>query len=656
MTTVRLEDFFDRLGTSNPFTDNRSSGPAVPEVDVTLIHQSAFQRLIGLAEEASQERRGLGAVLWGEAGIGKSHLLARLSGWAAREHSACFAYLHNLQASPANLPRSLLRTVVSILTAGQVRWLTRTPLWRLLFQALKRFLQADPNQTYRWPEIEAGWTQLVDRLALLSARRAVPVDRTVFDVFFRFFKGAVAEHRGLEVTEAPLALRWLGGDTLDAPEARRLGLRLARHEDATALADNQQIKQVLVSLTQLAALSGQPFLLCFDQVDNLDPEQAGALSRFLEALLDSSDSLLVVTAGIQATLLHWRETKVIQDSAWDRLAQFEVALHRIGPEAGRQLLTARLRRFLQPFLDLEPIRVRAEDDPLFPLGRVWAAEFFRDRVEVRPRDVLNAGREAWRRLQEEIRGTGGPAWLETWKPQRPGADVPTSPVGQEELRLTIDRKVARVVAELESQRHQEPATLPADAGNLSGLVFQLLEQWRQVDPTLARWTLQRPETSRAAQQSPYHFLIGQDGTVPGSDRRLGVRFLITGSANTTVTELRRLVRDPEPPDRVLIVTDERQPPPRAARGKAYLQELIERGGHHFQERMLTFGEYAHLDALQAVVGLARSGDLEVEWPLGQTRRVTDKEVMEAHHRAGRYQQAAVLRDLLLQPEAVAAVG
>src|SRR5205807_6497346 len=113
--------------------------------------------------------------------------------------------------------------------------------------------------------------------------------------------------------------------------------------------DNQQVKQVLVALTRLAAGQGRPFLLAFDQVDNLDADQVAALARFLEALIDSSPNLLAVTAGIQASLLRWREDLVIQDSAWDRLAQFEVRLHRLTAAEAAEVVRLRIRRFLDPF-------------------------------------------------------------------------------------------------------------------------------------------------------------------------------------------------------------------------------------------------------------------------------------------------------------------
>src|SRR5438876_10407903 len=140
MPSNSLDDFFAQVAAVNPFTVNRVTDPAPTAVDVADIHHAAFDRLTALAREAHQLRRGLGAVLWGEAGIGKSHLLARLARWAEQDKQACFVYLHNLQASPTNLPRSLLKLVVSTLTEGRARHFRETLLYRLVRSAVKTAL------------------------------------------------------------------------------------------------------------------------------------------------------------------------------------------------------------------------------------------------------------------------------------------------------------------------------------------------------------------------------------------------------------------------------------------------------------------------------------------------------------------------------------
>jgi hypothetical protein len=642
-----LQAFFDRVLSVNPFTDNRVNGPAPNAVDVDAIHQAEFERLTALAREARDQGRGIGAVLWGEAGIGKSHLLARLARWAERDGQACFVYLHNLQASPANLPRSLLKAVVSTLIQGQSGNLNRTPLFKLMYAAVREAVHHDTSRVHPWSAVERAFGRLIDGLSAHEPTRATLVDRQAYHVLFRFFQAACRTEETRNDALAALAVRWLSGDYLDAAEARLLGLPPGpRRDDPVALADNQQIKQVLVALSQLAVYRRQPFLLCLDQVDNLDEDQVAALARFLEALIDSAANLLAVTAGVQATLVGYHQRGVIQASAWDRLAQFDVRLQRIGTAGARQILSARLRHFLEPFRHLEAVQQQAQHDPLFPLGEAWAQAAFQDRIELRPRSVLNEARAGWQQEQEAQRAGGGPTWLAEWgRPSGRAANGPAPPEpGVKQIEEVIDRKVEQKLAEHRALRQAEPHTLPADGDNLSGLVQALLEQCQRVGPLHGRLEVERLPHPRYGPRPAFDLLVRHRSGEGNQETRVGLLFLTTASGQSATACLRRLLEDDRPLEYVLLITDQRQPMPLGNKGEEYLAEL--RRGGRFRHVELSFADYAGLDALQAVVGLARSGDLEVEEAPGKTRRLSEREVMESHQRRERYLRAAVLRDLL----------
>jgi hypothetical protein len=640
-----LGAFFARVAEANPFTDNRVNGPSETDVDVDQVHQAAFDRLVDLAREAWQEARGLGAVLWGEAGVGKSHVLSRLARWAKQDRHAVFVYLHNLQASPENLPRSVLKAVVSILTEGRVRHFHPTPLYRILnatvAHALERYQPGPPS----WPRAEAAYSQLLDDLSAAPSRASL-VDRTVYDVLFHLFRSEYEMRAGREDGQAARwAVRWLSGDALDPAEARALGLtRIDGAERPVALTDSQQVKQVLVALTQLAWFRKQPFVLAFDQVDNLETGQFAALARFVEALIDSSPNLLVVTSGVQATLIDWLGAKVIQSSAWDRVAQFEVRLQRVTPAEAGHILSARLDRFFAPFRTLDDVAARRHQDPLFPLGTSWLEAVLRDKIEVRPRDALNWAREAWRREQETLRQDGGLAWLANWAPAPAAADRPSQPLTDEQVAPVIDARVEQKLAEHRTARLKHPETLPPDAANVAGLVQALLAEYAPDGSRLL--VVQQPHPSRRGRKRTYNLVVRRRGNPGAEDARAGLLFLVTPSAQSTTRALGRLLEDPNPPARVLLVTDERQPLHLAEKGEQDHRELLDRGPERFRHLVLPFARYAELDALRATVGEARSGDLEIELPGGKCRQVTEAEVVACHHRRGRYGGAAVVADVL----------
>ena len=642
MTT--LEHFADRLLNENPFLVNRVLQPSTADADAEAVHQAEFRRLVELAELARRQSLGVGAVLWGEAGVGKSHLLARLARWAEDDHRACFVYFHNLQARADTLPRYVVNCAVSTLTGGRTGGFQQTTLFWLVNAALKAALDRHEEPRPTWKQAAVAYERLVHHLIEHDPSRAALIDRTVYWVLFRFFRSAYTAYRtGVDDGVARLAALWLAGESLDASDARRLGLTPAG--DDTALRDEQHLKQVLIALAQMALSFGRPLLFCFDQVDNLEADQVAALSRFVQALLDTSPNLLVVTSGVQPALVRFHEDKVIQDSAWDRLAQFEISLQRISPQEASQIVRARLEPFLQPFQELEPARSRVARDPLFPLGAAWFAEFLQTKPAVRPRDVITWAREGWRREQDALRRQGVLAWLNGWGSRRP-EPAPVVEVSEPDLEQLIDQKVDQKIAEHQAQREAAPQTLPPDAGNLAGLLNTLLQQCLTSEQPYALRSVQQFLPAANAPRPTYDLMVRQWDAV-GQEHRAGVVFAVTTHANAVAVLLRRLVFDPEPPERVRLIVDARRPLRLGSQGRHYLEQLRRRGPSAFRKVVLSFRQYAYLDALEAVVRMARSGDLEVEARPGQARPVTEKEVIASHHRRRRYLQFPTLRELLL---------
>src|SRR5262245_6137167 len=168
-TPATLEGLASAVQARNPFTDNRVNGPSPDDVDVVDLHRAGFERLTGLAAEALAARRGLGAVVWGDAGIGKSHLLSRLARWARTDHHAYLVYLHNLQASPGNLPRAVVRSVMTTLNPRKGRSYLGSPLHALLRRVLRE----------RMPAGKQSWGEM--QKALANVLMSGPADAAMND-------------------------------------------------------------------------------------------------------------------------------------------------------------------------------------------------------------------------------------------------------------------------------------------------------------------------------------------------------------------------------------------------------------------------------------------------------------------------------------------
>lgn len=646
-----LQAFFDRLRHANPFALNRVVPSTADGEDADSVHQKEFDRLLGLARQAHEQSTGVGVVLWGEAGIGKSHLLARLGKWArTRPERAVLVSLANLQAGPEQLPRSLLRAVVSVLTRGRGRGFCDTPLFRLANATVRHALAGRDPGPHTWPAARRAFERLADRLGEPAPGQAAVVDRRIYHALFGFFRGAYPTAGATDDGTARLAVRWLEGDPLDADEADALATAAGVPRAAMApVADDEDVKKVLAALAQSAAFRGRPFVLAFDQVDNLEPEQAGALARFLHALLDAAGNLLVVTAGMRETLIRWQAAAVIQRSAWDRIGQYEIELLRVRLPEARRILEVRLQAWQRRWAELPEVRRQVRADGLFPLGHAWADQALGGKIDFRPRDVINWAREGWYAQQERLGRLGGPAWLATW-PGEGRLVYPPAPTAEQVERL-VDDKIDAKLAEHKGDRQREPAGLPPDGDNLVGLLHHLL---RHCVAATSVVDVRGPEAPRRGSTPPYDLELRQRPAPDGAEVRTGLRCLVAGHRTARAAALRALLQDRRPPERVVLVTDERRPLDLGAKGREYLDHLHADFGGRFIHVELSFGEYAELEALRAVVGLARSGDLEVELPGGSGRRIEEGEVIDSYRRRQVLLRYPLLRLLLTGEEGEAA--
>jgi hypothetical protein len=574
MPVATLDSFFEHVLYSNPFAVNRVALYTPAREDAPQVHHKQFTQLVELANKAHEQQLGYGAMLWGEAGIGKSHLLARLGNWAGSDHRhALFVYITNLQAEPEQLPRSLLRCVVSILTRGRTGHFSRTPLYRMLNATIRHALQDDGTRSYSWAAAEAAYEELVDHLCDRGPGHAAVVDRRTYRVLFEFFRASYVGRDQPDDALGSLAVRWLGGEFLDPDEARKLSIPLgSRGQEPVGLTDDEEIKKALVTLAQMAFYNQRPLLLCFDQVDNLEPEQFSALARFLHALLDSAGNLLVITCGVRATMTTW-QTGVVQDSTWDRLAQQKVELQRISVIEAKEIVQARLQPFQEPFLAVDEIKQRIEKDYLFPLGQGWSGEFLGNKVDLRPRDVINWANEGWRRRQAAIKERGGQAWLQSWDGTMPPGVQPAEP-SEDEIQQQIDNKVTLKLQEHTHQRRLEPHTLPADGDNLAGLLHAVLQRCLPTLPALTQpgspsqqvLRVERQVRPRYGQRPPYDLIL-HERNADGKETKTGLLCLVVANRTSMAAFLKRLAQDAQPPDRIFLITD-RAPSPEPGKYRA----------------------------------------------------------------------------------------
>jgi hypothetical protein len=119
--------------------------------------------------------------------------------------------------------------------------------------------------------------------------------------------------------------------------------------------------------------------------------------------------------------------------------------------------------------------------------------------------------------------------------------------------------------------------------------------------------VQRITPSPRGPQPTYDLLLHQRSRPGAAETRTGLRVLVTADARGAASTLRRLVKDPAPPERVVLLTEERQALPLGERGRSLLDRLRARGRGRFCQVEVSAQEFAALLAVPAAGDPATMG-------------------------------------------------
>ncbi len=642
------ERFVDSILASNPFQRVRITDPKHIEFDVPSIHAQAYARIIRAADQSlSVAREALkwperspqlvpesGLLLLGDAGVGKSHLLARV-GRTFQQAGDGFVYLHNIHVRPNDLPRYVLKCFVNSLAFDRRDNFHHTPLYKLVDFAIRNAAQVTgiPQVT------KANLSQ-----AIVEFARYLQGDETVFRVIFHFYYHsrrqleAEGDQARTHAESAAIAARWLKGDLVESQHANRIGILAKRSEELLELADHQ-INDAIVTIARLAAVSNRRCVLCFDQCENISPESLTKLAQFVQGLVDhpTPTNLVSIVAGVRAELLASLDQQVISTAAAARLnAAQPIELRFLTRDEAKTLIHDRVHEFFERIPDL-PAAAKPffRNDSLFPLGEAWLAETMGTSVEFRPRDLMVQANDRWHQNQQAILQKGAASWLKDWPRLVDSLAEDSRVIISPE---SMDSEILAKVEEAKNRQLLQPGLLPPDGGNLQGILTELLNYCRD---SAHGYSLQSVAPGKHADE-----LVVME-QAQGKTVCNRIKIVVTGSSISAASRLRQLINAPSN-ERRILVTDQRCELALGAAGNSYYQQL-QSLNDDFRHYKLSLAEYAELHAMLAVIGEANSGDLSARESDRAWRAITPQDVVDCFHRNDRFRNQHLLAELLSEP-------
>jgi hypothetical protein len=537
-------------GLPNPFDGTVVADAWSPAVaDVADIHRRPFEDCL-LALDSVSRGKSDSILVYGPAGSGKTHLLARLQG--------------HLVATADAAPDRVLRCVFV-----SVKLQTRATL---LWQLVRRRLASDLLRK------QQGITQLQRLIAhqLAAARGNTPRH---WVLALRILPGsdgsAVSEYldevaerlelgRDLRVVLEHLvnnrflldAKAWLAGDSLPENALARLGLAPDEQED------REEAARLLV--TALCRLAGEtlPIVFCFDQIEALQetPDDRDALFRFgrMAADLSEADDNVLVISAVQSAFVDLLNASV-RDADRDRIFKRRSLLAPLSRAQVEALLCSRL----DSVEALRTLRAAHPGDRFHPLDDATVAALIATSPCV-PRRVIAAAAAAFERIQR-----GAPP--ESVEPPVPEPD-----------RFLHDAFAERGAALSRGTPGETRDTL------MHGL------------PLLYRLRGAPSSTQRAP---------GVDIVLPAAGGALGVTVCNETNMKSLAARLRQLAHGGEALAglRLRIVRDPRLPITKGAKKtQEYLVDLEKRGARLVEPSLEAL---AALEALRSLLSDARAGDL-----------------------------------------------
>jgi hypothetical protein len=530
-------------------------------VDVPEIHDEAFDLCRRALERTRDSHCSTSILLHGDAGSGKTHLLARLQAWLAGEltiHGPAPAAIFisvRMQTSPQMIWRHLQSRFGEDLLRPTANG--RTQLERILLPRLTEFSPGigEPRT----------WLERIQREARTSAL-AVEEAEQVIDALDQ---AAGLNDRDLTIVLTHFILgrhrrdvrAWLRGESLPEAALTQLGLKIDQEGDP-----EERARTIILSLCRMTG-PAMPIVFCFDQVEALQshPHDLAGLHRFgqmLGYLHDETQNTLLISCILSIFIDSLN--KAIISSDYDRMRSY-------GHLPLKALTAAEAKRLIEARLKATPGLLSwrtSQPDRFWPLAEEDIDEALRRNINT-PRALLSYCADRF-----ELK----------WRP---------------ELHQQRPSNSDFLTQEMEERLERSAATVTADQTGLiiaHGLPLLL----RIVDP---RW--ERGATAP---------LKGIDLVIESEVGRIALSLCNQNNMTTLASHLRRLrdqmidrVLEDGGRDRYLLVRDVRIPiSSQARRTREYREELLTHGFHWIG---VTAEMITALDGARCLLSEAKAGDL-----------------------------------------------
>lgn len=397
----------------NPFGTSRVDTPFQDHTDLKAIHQEQFEYLKSILNEIKQDQnhQSKSAVVIGEAGSGKTHLMMRLAKELLPRHRLLFIRQpNNPQAILYHIYSRILESFVEIVPDSrysQLEYLLAQSFSKIIIKILSKktnvtqtgemllnTLPQDPLNIYKvlgndTEKKHRNW-QLIEKLTLEWWYKNYGFGGYAPAIV----KGLIRFCSYADPQKRYLVRRWLSGHFLETHE-----LESIRLENWSEELSQEDFALEAIAVFSKLSIVDEPLIIIFDQLEGLKYHET-LLFQFGEVVKEIfthvTNSLIILNLFPD----RWQHFKTFFNAAIiDRLSQYEIVLTKPTVAQLQQILALKAQAqdlSLDTLFNSEELQVILEQNSIRRVLN-WASHYYRHKVEniALPINV--------KRFEEEIR-------------------------------------------------------------------------------------------------------------------------------------------------------------------------------------------------------------------------------------------------------------
>ncbi len=380
----------------NPFGTSRVDTPFQQHIDLKLIYQNEFNILTSIITEIKHDHnhQSKGAIVIGEAGNGKTHLMMRLANKTLKNNRLLFIRQPNNPKSVLHhIYSRILESFVEIIPDSQysqLEYLLAQSLAQIIITELKKLSTLTKKAEAILQSLLDNPLNIYSQFGSENTERKRRnwqfIEKSTLDWWGRtygFGGYAIAIVRGLikfcsysDIYKRELVKKWLSGNQLEANELDKIKL-----ENWSENISQEEFALEAISVFGKLSIADEPLIIVFDQLEGLKHHEQLLLNfgeTVKEIFTHTPNSLIILNLFPD----RWQHFKTVFNAAViDRISQYEIVLAKLSDKQLKQILTLKAQDN-----DIETLFTPDELHAILKQNSIrgvlnWASHYYRFKFE-----------------------------------------------------------------------------------------------------------------------------------------------------------------------------------------------------------------------------------------------------------------------------------